>query len=306
MMLNMMDVVHDRTAATQLRLQRVARANSGPRPDGRERRGASVFGWAAGLKLFGGGRYMVVGSTTIDGALLEAAKAIRLTGPTGRPADVAWPTRLGDEWLPSDQGPAATGRSGDVGDRRGPAVPTRLADLGTEPGSRRAADRGSPREAIRAASAVHPCPVAERHVRGGHPVRHPAPQPTLVLAATIDGMRIPTLPRHIADRRPAGRRLRCDVALGAPHAARLPAGPFGPRLLLGRGDRRRARAGVRPAGPVDRVADARPRAHPDPAEHDVLRGRGRRDRAPIPRAARPAGGRRRPRRDRDHPAHAAA
>jgi hypothetical protein len=79
MMLNMMDVVHDRTAATQLRLQRVARANSGPRPDGRERRGASVFGWAAGLELFGGGRYMVIGSTTIAGALLEAAKAIRLT-----------------------------------------------------------------------------------------------------------------------------------------------------------------------------------------------------------------------------------
>jgi hypothetical protein len=84
MMLNMMGVVHDRTAATQLRLQRFARANSGPRPDGRERRGASVFGWAAGLEQFGGGRYMVIGSASIDGALLEAAKAMRLTGrPVG-------------------------------------------------------------------------------------------------------------------------------------------------------------------------------------------------------------------------------
>ena len=84
MMLNMMNVYHDRTAATQLRLLRFARANSGPRPDGRERRGASVFGWAAGLEMFGGGRYMVVGSTTIGGALLEAARAIRLTGrPVG-------------------------------------------------------------------------------------------------------------------------------------------------------------------------------------------------------------------------------
>ena len=84
MMLNMMDVAHDRTAATHLRLQRFARANSGPRPDGRERRGASVFGWAAGLEQFGGGRYMVIGSTSIGGALLEAAKAMRLTGrPVG-------------------------------------------------------------------------------------------------------------------------------------------------------------------------------------------------------------------------------
>ena len=84
MMLNMMDVIHDRTASTQLRLQRVARANSGPRPDGRERRGASVFGWAAGLEMFGGGKYMVIGAPSIGGALLEAAKAMRLTGrPVG-------------------------------------------------------------------------------------------------------------------------------------------------------------------------------------------------------------------------------
>lgn len=84
MMLNMMGVVSDHSAATQLRLQRIARSNSGPRrPDGRERRGASVFGWAAGLELQGGGRYTVIGSDTIDGALLEAAKAMRLTG---RPA----------------------------------------------------------------------------------------------------------------------------------------------------------------------------------------------------------------------------
>ena len=79
MMLNMMGVASDHTASTQLRIQRLARANSGPRPDGRERRGASVFGWATGLELLGGGRYTVVGSDTISGALLEAARAIRLT-----------------------------------------------------------------------------------------------------------------------------------------------------------------------------------------------------------------------------------
>jgi hypothetical protein len=84
MMLNMMGVQSDRSAATQLRIQRLARANSGPRPDGRERRGASVFGWAAGLELLGGGHYTVIGSDTIGGALLEAARAMRLTGrPVG-------------------------------------------------------------------------------------------------------------------------------------------------------------------------------------------------------------------------------
>ena len=84
MMLNMMSGSADRTAWTQATLQRVARSWSGPRPDGRVRRGASVFGWAAALTMFGGGRYEVVGGSTIDEALLIAAKAMRRTGrPVG-------------------------------------------------------------------------------------------------------------------------------------------------------------------------------------------------------------------------------
>ena len=42
MMLNMVEPGRDRSAATQRRLQRLARAWSGPRPDGIERQGASV------------------------------------------------------------------------------------------------------------------------------------------------------------------------------------------------------------------------------------------------------------------------
>ena len=84
MMLNMIEPGADRTAATQLRLQKVARAWSGPRPDGRVRQGAGVMGWAAGLTLAGGGPYRVVGLPTIDEALLVAARAMQTTGrPVG-------------------------------------------------------------------------------------------------------------------------------------------------------------------------------------------------------------------------------
>ncbi len=84
MMLNMIRPGSDRTAATQLRLQKVARAWSGPRPDGRVRQGAGVMGWAAGLTLAGAGPYRVVGLPTIDEALLVAARAMEITGrPVG-------------------------------------------------------------------------------------------------------------------------------------------------------------------------------------------------------------------------------
>ncbi len=84
MMLNMIQPGVDRTAATQRRLQTVARAWSGPRPDGRVRKGAGVMGWAAGLTLAGAGPYRVVGLPTIDEALLVAARAIASTGrPVG-------------------------------------------------------------------------------------------------------------------------------------------------------------------------------------------------------------------------------
>jgi hypothetical protein len=84
MMLNMIGPRTDRTASTQLRLQRLARKWSGQRPDGRQRKGASVRGWAAGLNLVGAGPYRVVGLETIDEAMLTAARAMRQTGkPVG-------------------------------------------------------------------------------------------------------------------------------------------------------------------------------------------------------------------------------
>jgi hypothetical protein len=84
MMLNMIRPGADRTAATQRRLQTLARAWSGERPDGRQRRGASVQGLAAGLTMLGVGPYKVVGAATIEEAMMLAARAMRTTGkPVG-------------------------------------------------------------------------------------------------------------------------------------------------------------------------------------------------------------------------------
>jgi hypothetical protein len=84
MMLNMMSPVDDRTARTQLRLQTLARAWSGPAPSGVQRKGASVRGWASGLTIMGGGSYRLVGTTSVQAALRAAATAIRATGrPVG-------------------------------------------------------------------------------------------------------------------------------------------------------------------------------------------------------------------------------
>lgn len=84
MMLNMMNPRNDRSAATQLRLQNLARAWSGPSRNGRIRQGASVRGWALGLTMMGGGPYRVVGADSIQDALLLAARAMRKTGrPVG-------------------------------------------------------------------------------------------------------------------------------------------------------------------------------------------------------------------------------
>ena len=45
---------------------------------------ASVVGWAAGLNLLGVGPYTLVGTDTLEAALLAAARAIRITGkPVG-------------------------------------------------------------------------------------------------------------------------------------------------------------------------------------------------------------------------------
>jgi hypothetical protein len=84
MMLNMTRKGADRSAATQLKLQKLARTWSGPSRTGRQRQGASVRGWAAGLTMMGAGPYKVVGYRTIHEALLTAAKAMRTTGrPVG-------------------------------------------------------------------------------------------------------------------------------------------------------------------------------------------------------------------------------
>jgi hypothetical protein len=84
MMLNMIRPGVDRTKATQLKAQKLARSWSGPRRDGHERRGASVLGWASALVLLGAGPYALVGTTTIEEALQVAAAAMQQTGrPVG-------------------------------------------------------------------------------------------------------------------------------------------------------------------------------------------------------------------------------
>jgi hypothetical protein len=84
MMLNMIRPQDDRTGATQAELQVLARSLSGHRPDGNQRKGASVRGWTAGLNVLGAGPYRTVGSTDIQGALKVAARAMRETNrPVG-------------------------------------------------------------------------------------------------------------------------------------------------------------------------------------------------------------------------------
>lgn len=84
MMANLAGLRDDRTAVTQRRLQDLARSLSGPRPDGRERRGAGIRGWTAGLNHLGVGPYRAVGEASLQDALRTAARAIRMTGrPVG-------------------------------------------------------------------------------------------------------------------------------------------------------------------------------------------------------------------------------
>ncbi|TAK00538.1 MAG: hypothetical protein EPO36_08370 [Chloroflexota bacterium] len=84
MMLNMVRAEDDRTKTTQAELQVLARALSGQRPDGNQRKGASVRGWTAGLNVLGAGPYRTVGSADIQDALRLAATAMRETNrPVG-------------------------------------------------------------------------------------------------------------------------------------------------------------------------------------------------------------------------------
>ena len=77
MMLNIIRPRSDRTSRTQKRLQTLARAWSGPTPNGFERRGASVRGWAASLVIHRAGAYKVVGADSLQQAMKIAATAIR-------------------------------------------------------------------------------------------------------------------------------------------------------------------------------------------------------------------------------------
>ncbi len=91
MMINMMRPKNDRSAGWQLELQQLARRYSSRNWDGtesnghvRQRRGASVRGWAFGLSKLGFGPYRVTSGSTLEEAIHMAAVAIRRTGrPVG-------------------------------------------------------------------------------------------------------------------------------------------------------------------------------------------------------------------------------
>ncbi|MEA2538185.1 MAG: hypothetical protein QOF11_2419 [Chloroflexota bacterium] len=84
MMINIMAPKNDRTAATQHRLWKLARALGPPRRTTPRGKGASPIGWARGLDQLGYGPYTAAGFATLAGATKAAARAIRLTGkPVG-------------------------------------------------------------------------------------------------------------------------------------------------------------------------------------------------------------------------------
>jgi hypothetical protein len=84
MMINMIEPGRDRTAATQLRLQQLARKHSPARPDNRQRKGASVRGWVRVLRMEVDQPYRLVGADTLKDAVHIAADAIETTGaPVG-------------------------------------------------------------------------------------------------------------------------------------------------------------------------------------------------------------------------------
>jgi hypothetical protein len=124
MMLNIMDVHDDRSAATQRRLQSLARELSGPTREGFKRQGASVRGWTAGLNQLDAGPYRLVGATTLEEALRLAASSIRETGkpvgllvwgPSPKPREAISPAKLGRQFVPRRQGSWAGALPGAAG-----------------------------------------------------------------------------------------------------------------------------------------------------------------------------------------------
>ena len=83
-MINMIEPGRDRSARTQLRLQKLARKLSPPRRDGSIRQGASVRGWVKVLHREVDQPYRLVGTDTLNQAVKLAARAIERTGaPVG-------------------------------------------------------------------------------------------------------------------------------------------------------------------------------------------------------------------------------
>ena len=109
MMLNMIEPGRDRTAKTQLRLQRLARAWSGPTPSGFERQGAGVSGWAAALDHRGRRPLSARRDADAPGRAPRRGPRDARDRASGRPADVARPACLGDERVPGDGRPGPDG-----------------------------------------------------------------------------------------------------------------------------------------------------------------------------------------------------
>ena len=106
MMLNMIEPGRDCSARTQLRLQRIARSWSGPRPDGSPRQGASVAGWATGLNLEGAGPYRLAGREHTGRGAQDRREGDAPDGQAGRAAHVARAACLGHERVQGHGRPA--------------------------------------------------------------------------------------------------------------------------------------------------------------------------------------------------------
>ena len=140
-MLNMMGERNDRSAATQLQLQILARELSGRRGDGRQRQRRKRP--RLGRRAQPARRRAVPARrdrrrSTRPSYL--AAKAIRHDRQTSRASRLARAARLGDERVPGDRRPARQPTvQGHRRDRHGPALPARIDRLGPEPQAARGA-----------------------------------------------------------------------------------------------------------------------------------------------------------------------
>ena len=68
MMLNMIEPGRDRSAKTQLRLQKLARDAAARDPTARSARARACRGWAAGLNIEGAGPYKLAGRDDARGS----------------------------------------------------------------------------------------------------------------------------------------------------------------------------------------------------------------------------------------------